>query len=122
MLSIKWSVHIISMISTVSSALSRFFSKNLKIKPLGARVLVELDKGRKEKVGSLYVPQTAAEQINEGTIVAVGPGAYIDGKLVPMTLQVGQKVLMPKFGGQTVKFGKEEYTIVDEESILAIFD
>ena len=110
------------MISSITSTVSRFFSKNLKIKPLGARVLVEMDKSQNEMVGRLYIPQTATEQINQGTVVAVGPGAYVDGKLMPMTLQVGQKVLMPKFGGQTVKFGKEEYTIVDEESILAIFD
>ena len=107
------------MLSAVS-AFSRFITK-IPIKPLGGRVVVELDKAG-EKVGSLYVPEAAKQQTNMGTVLAVGPGAVIDGKRIPMTLKVGQRVLMPTFGGQKVKIQKEEYTIVDEESILGIFE
>ena len=106
------------MLSCVSS-----FARSAKafpIKPLGSRVVVELDKAS-EKVGSLYVPEAAQQQTNQGTVLAVGPGAVVDGKRIPMTLKVGQRVLMPTFGGQKIKLDKNEYTIVDEESILAVF-
>ena len=95
---------------------------SLNIKPLGGRVLVELDKSRKEKVGNLYVPETAQQQTNQGIVKAVGPGVLIDGKRIPMTLSVGQRVLLPQFGGQTVKFQKQEFSIIGEEEILAIVE
>lgn len=106
------------MLKAVSS-FSRFVTK-IPIQPLGSRVVVELDKA-KEKVGSLYVPEAAKQQTNEGTILAVGPGNVIDGKKIEVTVKVGQRVLLPTFGGQKVKIEKNEYTIVDEESILGVF-
>ena len=109
------------MLSVCGSTFGRLFAKPINIQPLGARVLIELDKNKSEKVGSLYVPQGAQEQVNQGKVVAVGQGAIVDGKRLPMTLQVGQKVLMPTFGGQVVKYENKEYTIIDEENILAIF-
>lgn len=106
------------MLARVSS-FSRCLTK-LPIRPLGSRVVVELDKAS-DKVGSLYVPEGAQQQTNQGVVLAVGPGAVVDGKTIPMTLKVGQRVLMPAFGGQKVKLDKKEYTIVDEESILGVF-
>jgi chaperonin GroES len=109
------------MLACRGSSLSRFFASALNIKPLGGRVLVELDKAT-EKVGSLYLPQSAQQQTNQGKVLAVGPGALIDGKIVPVTVSVGQRVLLPTYGGQIVKLEKAEYTIIDETNILAVFD
>jgi chaperonin GroES len=78
--------------------MTRFVSAALNIKPLGGRVLIELDKAA-EKVGSLYLPQSAQQQTNQGKVLAVGPGALIDGKVVRVTVAVGQRVLLPSFGG-----------------------
>jgi chaperonin GroES len=102
------------------SHFSRGFTAKLTIAPLGSRVIVQLDKAA-EKVGSLYVPQTAQQQTNQGEVLAVGPGAVVDGNTLPMTLKVGQRVLLPAFGGQVVKLGKDEYTIVEEDHVLAVF-
>ncbi|KAK8895596.1 hypothetical protein M9Y10_024066 [Tritrichomonas musculus] len=110
------------MLSFCKSSFARFFTKELSIQPIGSRILVELDRSNQEKVGGIYVPQTAQQESNQGIVKAVGPGRYEDGKLVPTTLKVGNKVLMPKFGGQVVKLNKKEYTIIDEDAILAVFE
>ena len=102
------------------SQISKFFSK-LSIQPLGQRVVVQLNEAKKGKVGSLYVPETTQQEINEGTIVAVGPGKRVGCKTIPISVQVGQKVLLPKYGGQVVKIDRQEYTILSEEDILAVF-
>jgi chaperonin GroES len=112
--------HCFCMLTRSSLSLSKFFSKTLNIKPLGARVVVELDKAS-DKIGSLWVPESAKQQTNQGVVLAVGPGSVVKGKQLPMTVQVGQRVLLPSFGGQVVKIDKEEYTIIEEDNILAVF-
>lgn len=109
------------MLSAINSSFARF-SSFLGLKPLGSRVIVELNKKGADKVGSLYVPETAKKAINQGVVKAVGPGAMSQGKRLPMTLKVGMKVLLPQFGGQTVKVGKEEVTVINEEDILGYFE
>lgn len=118
----KHRTFISSMLGFCKNSFSRFFAKGLAIQPLGARVLIELDRMNTEKIGSLIVPQTAQKESNQGFVKAVGPGDYVDGKLVPTTLKVGDKVLLPQYGGQVVKFNKKEYTIIDENAILAVFE
>lgn len=110
------------MLSFCKGSFTRFFAKELSIVPIGSRVLVELDNSSKEKVGNLFVPETAQQESNQGFVKAVGKGRYEEGKFIPTTLKVGDKVLMPKFGGQVVKLNKKEYTIIDEDAILAVFD
>lgn len=92
------------------------------IKPLGDRVLVEPKKEAEEKIGSLYVPDTAKEKPQEGKVVAVGSGRYEDGKLVPLEVKVGNKVLYGKYSGTEIKQNGQEYLIVRESDILAIVD
>ena len=106
------------------SALNSFtrFSSLASIKPLGSRVVVELNQKQGDKVGSLFVPDSAKKKVNQGTVIAVGPGALVDGKRLPMNLKVGMKVLLPDFGGQVVKMGKDEVTIISEEDVLGYFE
>ena len=109
----------------LSSNLSQFFkstSSYLGITPLGSRVVIQLNKKQADKVGQIYVPDSAKKQVNQGEVKAVGPGALVDGKRLPMTLKVGMKVLLPDFGGQVVKLGKEEVTIISEEDVLGYFE
>jgi chaperonin GroES len=106
------------MLARRSSSLTRSFANVPPIRPLGGRVLIELDKAA-EKVGSLYLPQSAQQQTNRGTILAVGPGAIVDGKSVPIGVKVGERVILPSFGGQVVKIEKNEFTVIEEAQILA---
>jgi chaperonin GroES len=90
------------------------------IKPLGDRVLIEPKQESEEKIGSLYVPDTAKEKPQEGKVVEVGSGRYEDGKLVPLEVKVGDLVLYGKYSGTEIKQGGKEYLIVRESDILAI--
>ncbi|NBU99711.1 MAG: co-chaperone GroES, partial [Spirochaetia bacterium] len=80
----------------------------MAIKPLGDRVLVEPKKESEEKIGSLYVPDTAKEKPQEGKVVEVGQGKYEDGKLVSLEVKVGDTVLYGKYSGTEIKHGGHE--------------
>ena len=96
----------------------------MKNKPLRDRVLVEPAKEADlVKKGGIIIPDAAKEKPQEGTIIAVGPGKRDkDGKLVPMEVKKGDKVLMPKYGGSDVKIDDKEYKIISEEDIVAIIE
>lgn len=71
--------------------------------------------------GGIVIPETAQSKVSQGTVVAVGPGARNkDGDLVPVSLSVGDKVLLPEFGGTKVKLDEDkEYHLFRENDILA---
>lgn len=92
----------------------------MNIKPLADRVVVEPKSESEEKIGSLYVPDTAKEKPQEGTVVAIGSGRYEDGKLVPLEVKVGDKVLYGKYSGTEVKQGGKDYLIIRESDILGV--
>jgi chaperonin GroES len=92
------------------------------IKPLGDRVLIESLEENIQKQGSLYIPDTAKEKPQEGKIKAVGKGRYEDGKLIPIEVKVGDKVLYGKYSGTEIKHDGKEYLIVRESDILAVID
>lgn len=101
-------------------------SSKINIKPLGDRVLVEPlaeDAGGKSKHG-IIIPETVSkEKAEQGLVLAVGPGRLTDdGKILPLRVKKGQKVLFAKYGPDEVKVGDKEYYIISEASILAIIE
>jgi chaperonin GroES len=96
----------------------------MKVKPLGDRVLVEPKKEDDEvKKGGIIIPDTAKEKPMQGTVIAVGAGKRDDnGKIIPMSVKVGDKILMPKYGGTEIKIDDKEYQIMREEDILGIVE
>ena len=92
------------------------------LRPLGSKVVVEpLQKDEMTKSG-IYIPETAKEKPQEGKVLAVGPGKYIDGKLIPLDVKVGEKVLFSKYGGDEIKLESKELKVIDESDILAIIE
>ena len=89
-------------------------------KPLGNRVVVEPLEGEEQmSSGGIYIPDTAKEKPQEGTIVAVGPGRLTDeGSRVPMELEVGDSVVYSKYAGTEYKEGDIEYLVLREDDIL----
>ena len=89
-------------------------------KPLGNRVVVEPLEGEEQmSSGCIYIPDTAKEKPQEGTIVAVGPGRLTDeGSRVPMELEVGDSVVYSKYAGTEYKEGDIEYLVLREDDIL----
>lgn len=94
----------------------------MAIKPIGDRVLVQLVEEELNKVGSLYVPDTAKERPQRGKIIAVGEGRYEGKDLIPMRVKVGDKVLFGKYAGTEIKYDDNEYLILNEHDILAVID
>ncbi len=93
----------------------------MAIKPLADRVLIEPLDNEEEKIGSIYIPDTAKEKPNQGAIVAVGEGRKTDdGNSVPLEVKVGDKVLYGKYSGTEIKQDGKEYLIVRESDVLAV--
>jgi chaperonin GroES len=93
----------------------------IKLRPLHDRVLVKRLEEKEVKKGGIIIPDTAKEKPQEGEIMAVGPGKVTeDGKLQPMSVKVGDKILFGKWSGSEVKLDDEEYLIMKEDDILGV--
>lgn len=93
----------------------------MNVKPLGDRVLIKPSEEKERTKGGIVLPDTAKEKPQEGKIVAVGKGKKTDdGKVIPLTLKVGDKVLYGKYSGTEITVDEEDYLIVREDDILAI--
>ncbi|MBE9514348.1 MAG: co-chaperone GroES [Chloroflexi bacterium] len=91
-----------------------------KIKPLGDRVVIKPTPKEEVSKGGIVLPDTAKEKPQEGEILAVGPGKLSeDGKLMPMEVKVGDKVIYSKYAGTEFKLDEEEVVIMRESDILA---
>ena len=97
----------------------------MNIKPLGDRVLIEPlseDEKAKTSKGGILIPDTAdKEKPMEGKVIAVGDGKILEnGKLQPLSVKIGDKVLFSKYGPTEIKIDDKEYLIAKEEDILGI--
>jgi chaperonin GroES len=95
---------------------------SIAIQPLGDRIVVAPEtKEEKTSVAGIIIPETVdKEKPAKGKVVAVGPGKYEDGKLVPTALKPGQMVLFSKYGYDEVKVDGKEYFILSESQVLAV--
>ncbi|ORX99771.1 chaperonin GroS [Basidiobolus meristosporus CBS 931.73] len=95
-------------------------SRAKQIVPLLDRILVQRIKPEQRTASGILIPEKAQEALNEGRVVATGKGALDkDGKLIPMSVKEGDKVLLPPYGGNPVKVDKEEYLLFRDSEILA---
>jgi chaperonin GroES len=95
----------------------------MKIRPLHDRVIVKRIEEERKSAGGIVIPDTAAEKPDQGEIVAVGKGNKDDqGKLIPLDVKVGDKILFGKYSGQTVKVKGEELLVMREEDIMGVIE
>ncbi len=95
----------------------------MNIKPLADRIVVKAVEAEETTKSGIILTSSAKEKPQVAEVVAVGPGAYDDsGKLIPMSVSVGDRVLTGKYSGTEVKVDGEEYTIVRQDDVLAIVD
>ena len=95
----------------------------MNIRPLSDRVLIKVAEAKEEKTagGLLLSPKTVTGEPVMGEVVACGSGKYAsNGSLIPMSVKVGDKVLLNKTAGQTIKVDGEEYTLAYESEIIAV--
>jgi len=95
----------------------------MKFRPLHDRVLIRRVEGEEKTAGGIIIPDTAKEKPMEGEVVAAGPGARgDDGKLQPMDVKAGDRVLFGKWSGTEVKLEGEELIIMKESDIMGVID
>jgi len=93
----------------------------MKFRPLHDRVVVKRVEAEERTAGGIIIPDTAKEKPQEGEVVAVGPGGRDEaGKLVPIDLQAGDRVLFGKWSGTEVKIDGTEYLIMKESDITGV--
>ena len=91
------------------------------IKPLGARVVIEVSEGDVKTASGIVLPDTAKEKPQKGKVVAVGSGKLLDnGERAAMEVKVGDEILFSKYSGTEVKVDDKDYLVVRESDILAV--
>ena len=94
-----------------------------KVQPLQDRVLVKRLDAEEEKVGGIIIPDTAKEKPTEGRVVAIGSGRRMDdGRVVPLQVKKGDRVLFSSYAGSPLKLEGEDFVIMGEDDILAVFE
>ena len=95
----------------------------MKIRPLHDRILVKRLEEETKSTGGLFIPDSAKEKPIQAKVVAVGAGKLDkNGKLIPLDVKAGDKVLFSKYSGSEIKIDGEEHLIMREEDLLAILD
>lgn len=94
----------------------------MAIKPLSNRVVLKNLEAEETTKGGIILAGSAKEKPQTAEVIAVGNGAVVDGKVVPMTVKIGDKVIISKYSGTEVKLDGCEYIIVKEDDILAIVE
>jgi chaperonin GroES len=95
----------------------------MKIRPLQDRVIVKRLEEEGKTKGGIIIPDTAKEKPQEGKVIAVGKGKVTeDGKVIPLDVKVGDKILFGKYSGTEIKIEGEEHLIMKEEDILGIIE
>lgn len=93
------------------------------LKPLGDRVIIEVQKEEEQTIGGIVLAGNAKEKPQTGKVVAVGTGLVTaEGKTLPMNVKVGDTVMYDKYAGSTVKYDGQEYLVVHDKDIIAIVD
>jgi chaperonin GroES len=95
----------------------------MKFRPLHDRVVVKRIEGEEKTAGGIIIPDTAKEKPQQGEVVSVGPGGRDEsGKLIPIDVKPGERVLFGKWSGTEVKLDGVEYLIMKESDIMGVID
>ena len=93
----------------------------MKVKPLHDRVLIKRIEEKETIRGGIIIPDSAKEKPQEGEVIAAGSGKRLeDGKVLPLEVKAGDRVLFGKYSGTEIKLDEEEYLIIREDEILGI--
>lgn len=92
------------------------------IKPLSDRILIKMEEGEEKTKSGIILTGGSQEKPQIAKVIEVGPGRYFDGKIEPMNVQKGQKIIVSKYSGTEVKYQNEEYMIIKQDDVLAIVE
>ena len=95
----------------------------MKIRPLHDRIIVKRLEEERKTASGIVIPDTAAEKPDQGEVLAIGKGKLLeDGKIRPIDLRVGDRILFGKYSGQTVKVKGEELLVMREEDVMGVLE
>jgi chaperonin GroES len=95
----------------------------MKVRPLHDRILVKRIEEQETIKGGIIIPDTAKEKPQEGQVIAVGNGKKTDeGKVIPLDVKAGDRILFGKYGGTEIKVEDEEYLILREDEVLGVIE
>ncbi len=95
----------------------------MKLRPMQDRIIVKRLEEETVTAGGIFIPETAKEKPQKGEIIAVGNGKKTeDGKVIPLDVKVGEKVLFGKYSGTEIKVEGEEFLIMREDDILGVME
>ncbi len=95
----------------------------MKIRPLYDRIVVKRIEEQETVTGGIIIPDTAKEKPQEGEVVAVGKGKRLeDGKLIPLDVKAGDRILFGKYSGSEIKVDGEEFLIMREDDVLGVIE
>jgi len=92
----------------------------MKLEPLGDRLVVRRDEAVTRTKGGLVLPDSAKERPRTGEVVAAGPGRLRSGEVVPMRVNVGDRVLFGPYAGTEIQLGDEQFTLLTEEEVYGV--
>jgi len=94
-----------------------------KIKPLGEKIVVKRLEAKEKSAGGIVLPDAAKEKPQEGRVVALGEGRLLeDGKRVPFSVKVGDRIIFASYAGSEIKLEGEEHLILQEDDVLVIVE
>lgn len=96
--------------------------KKAKIRPLHDRIIVKRVTEEEKTKGGIIIPDSAKEKPQEGKVIAVGKGRIEDGKVVPMEVKAGDRILFSKYSGNEIKIDGDDVLIMKEDEVLGILD
>lgn len=95
----------------------------MKLRPLGDKLIVSAASKEEKTASGLVLPETSTERPEQGTVVAVGPGRFDeDGERMPMSVNVGDKVMFKKYSPDEIKVDGVDYLVLSESDILAVIE
>ena len=105
----------------MATATANATQTSLKLKPIGDRVIAQRLGSAEKSRGGLYLPDSAQEKPQEGKVIAVGSGKTLkNGKVVPLAVKAGDRIIFGKYSGSEIKLNDKEYVFLSEDDILAI--
>ena len=107
----------------MATATKKKSSNQIKLQPLGDRLVVRREDSEERTEGGIYLPDSAKDKPTRGTVVSVGDGKLLDdGSRGPMQVKPGDRVLFTSYAGEAIEIGDEEYLLMSEGEILAVIE
>lgn len=97
-------------------------SRTPKIRALSDRIVVKPNEHETKSAGGIVIPDNAKDKPMQGTVLAIGAGKYVDGKLTPLQVKVGDSILFGKYAGTNIELEGCEYLVMREEDVLGVIE